>query len=171
MNDSLKKIRLAIFDVDGVLTNGQLYFGDDGQEYKAFNAKDGHGMKMLMSSGIEVAIITARSSNVVKYRMENLGITHFYQGQSDKAEAYEDLLKKLSIQPNEVAYVGDDIIDLPVMSQVGMPVAVGDAVEFVKSQAKWVLAKKGGEGAVREFCDTLLDAQNLLDTLHQSYLR
>lgn len=171
MNTQLNAIRLAIFDVDGVLTNGQLYFGDDGQEYKAFNAKDGHGMKMLISAGIEVAIITARTSNVVQYRMENLGIKHFYQGQSNKAEAYEDLLQKLDLTADQVAYVGDDIIDLPVMSQVGVSVAVGDAVDFVKSQAKWVLNKNGGDGAVREFCDELLKAQGLLDSLHQSYLR
>jgi 3-deoxy-D-manno-octulosonate 8-phosphate phosphatase (KDO 8-P phosphatase) len=165
-----QEIRLVIFDVDGVLTNGQLFYGDEGQEYKAFNSKDGHGIKMLMHTGVKVAIITARQSSVVTTRMHNLGVEHVYQGQSNKYLAYLDLLDKLDVQPHQVAYVGDDVIDLPVMTQVGLAMAVNDAVDFVKSNAHHILSLKGGEGAAREACELIMQAQGTLEPLLQSYL-
>lgn len=121
------KIRLVIFDVDGVLTDGSLFFDAEGQEYKAFYARDGLGMKMLQSTGVIIAIITARSSPVVKHRMDSLGIEHVFQGQLDKLAAFKQLIAKLNLEPQQVAYVGDDLIDIPVMLEVGLAVAVGDA--------------------------------------------
>jgi 3-deoxy-D-manno-octulosonate 8-phosphate phosphatase (KDO 8-P phosphatase) len=169
--DKVAQIKLVIFDVDGVLTNGQLFFGDDGQEYKAFNSRDGHGMKMLMQTGVEVAVITARQSKVVSLRMENLGIQHFYQGQSNKYLAFLDLLEKLNLTPEQVAYVGDDVIDLPVMTQVGLAFAVKDAVEFVKQKADLVLSKSGGQGAAREACEYIMQHQGTLQPLLEAYLK
>ncbi|MEJ2694302.1 MAG: HAD-IIIA family hydrolase, partial [Candidatus Thiodiazotropha sp.] len=111
-------IRLVIFDVDGVLTDGSLFLGDDGQEYKAFNSRDGHGMKMLQQSGVMIGIITGRTSEVVRIRMESLGIEHVYQGKHEKLPAYRELRDKLGLQDRQVAYVGDDVVDLPIMRRV-----------------------------------------------------
>ena len=109
-----QKIKLVIFDVDGVLTDGRLFYGDDGQEYKAFQSRDGHGMKMLQKSGVEIALITGRTSEVVNHRAKNLGIHHIYQGQLQKLPAFNALLERLKFTADEVAYVGDDVVDLPV---------------------------------------------------------
>lgn len=150
MQDIMEKaalIRLVIFDVDGVLTDGRLFFGDNGQEYKAFHSRDGHGMKMLQASGVELAIITGRTSQVVSHRMENLGIRHVYQGQLDKLPAFEELLDKLSLSPQQVAYVGDDVVDLPIMCRAGLAVAVQDAYPLVKQHAHWITEHNGGHGA------------------------
>jgi len=133
MQDFLTKaarIRLVIFDVDGVLTDGSLFIGDDGQEYKAFNSRDGHGMKMLQSHGVTIAIITGRSSQVVIHRMASLGIEHVYQGARDKAPVYAELRDKLGLDDSQVAYVGDDVVDLPVMRKVGLAIAVQDAMSW-----------------------------------------
>jgi 3-deoxy-D-manno-octulosonate 8-phosphate phosphatase (KDO 8-P phosphatase) len=129
------KIQLIIFDVDGVLTDGGLYFTEDGAELKRFNSLDGHGIKMLKDNGVEVAVITARDSKAVAYRMKNLGIAHLYQGQSDKVVAFSDLLKTLNLSADEVAYVGDDVIDLPVMTKVGFSIAVANAHDTVTLNA------------------------------------
>ncbi|MEW8095472.1 MAG: HAD-IIIA family hydrolase, partial [Candidatus Thiodiazotropha endolucinida] len=120
-------VKLVIFDVDGVLTDGGLFLGDDGQEYKSFNSRDGHGMKMLQKSGVVIGIITGRSSEVVRIRMESLGIEHVYQGKLDKLPAYEELRNKLGLSDDQVAYVGDDVVDLPIMRRVGLAIAVNDA--------------------------------------------
>ncbi len=130
-------IKLVIFDVDGVLTNGGLFFGDSGEEYKMFNSKDGHGMKMLQDSGVHIAIITGRSSNVVTQRMINLGVEHVFQGVADKNIAYQELKAQLGIDDNNIAYMGDDVIDLPVMTKVGLPMAVADAHPVVIENAEW----------------------------------
>jgi 3-deoxy-D-manno-octulosonate 8-phosphate phosphatase (KDO 8-P phosphatase) len=130
MKDILEKasrIRLVVFDVDGVLTDGSLYIGDDGQEYKAFHSRDGHGIKMLLGHGVEIAVITGRTSRVVEHRMKNLGISHVYQGKLEKLPAFRDLLQKLDIAEEQTAYVGDDVVDLPVMRRVGLAIAVQDA--------------------------------------------
>jgi len=165
MQDIQKKaanIRLVIFDVDGVLTDGSLYIGDDGQEYKAFHSKDGHGMVMLQQSGVEIAIITGRTSQVVEHRMANLGITHIYQGKLEKLPAYEELRKKLGISPEETAYVGDDVVDLPVMRRVGLAIAVQDAHPLVRQHSHWQTPSTGGRGAARDVCEMLMEAKGVL---------
>jgi 3-deoxy-D-manno-octulosonate 8-phosphate phosphatase (KDO 8-P phosphatase) len=164
------KIKLVIFDVDGVLTDGSLFLGDDGQEYKAFNSKDGLGMKMLQRSGIEVGIITARSSRVVALRMESLGIAHLYQGQERKLPAFRDLQKRLGLSSEQIAYVGDDVVDLPIMREVGLAIAVQDAHRLAIEQAHWRTAARGGRGAAREVCELLLESQGKLAQAMEPYL-
>jgi 3-deoxy-D-manno-octulosonate 8-phosphate phosphatase (KDO 8-P phosphatase) len=163
ITEKLKQIRLVIFDVDGVLTDGSLIMGDDGQEYKAFNAKDGHGMKMLHSSGVEIGIISARNSLVVANRMQGLGITHVYQGQRNKLKAFEDLKKKLNLEAKQIAYVGDDLLDLCIMREVGMPIAVQDATKEVLELSEWQTSAAGGKGAAREICEKIMRAQGTYD--------
>ena len=165
-----KTIELVIFDVDGVLTDGSLFIGDDGQEYKAFNSKDGHGIRMLHDAGIQSAILTGRKSNVVTVRAKELGIKFVMQGHRDKRPAFQDLLKQTEIAPESIAYVGDDVIDLPVMMQVGLPIAVNDAHAWVKEHAAWTTDAKGGRGAAREVCEFILDAKGLLENKLKSYL-
>ena len=165
-----KKVKLIIFDVDGVLTDGGLYFSDEGMEFKRFNSLDGHGIKMLKNFGVEPAIITARESSNVKHRMNNLGIEHYYQGQSNKVEAFEDLLNKLNLSADEVAYMGDDVIDLPVMRKVGLPIAPNNAHELVKENSCVVTDKNGGYGALREACDFILKTQDKFDQAMNIYL-
>lgn len=162
------KVKLIIFDVDGVLTDGSLILGDDGQEYKAFYARDGHGMKMLQASGVEIGVITGRTSNVVLHRMKNLGVKYIYQGYENKLPAYFELLKALSLKSEDVAYVGDDVVDLPIMQQVGFAIAVQDAHLLVKQHAHWVTPEAGGRGAARAVCELIMDAQKTLEKqLHQ----
>lgn len=163
-------IKLAIFDVDGVLTDGSLYLGDDGQEYKAFNSKDGHGMKMLQQAGVTIGIITGRTSEVVRIRMQSLGIEHLFQGIADKRSAYQELKSRLQLADEQIAYVGDDVVDLPVMSQVGLAITVADAHQLVKQHAHWTTANGGGRGAAREVCELLMEAQGKLQPALQAYL-
>lgn len=166
-----KKIKLIIFDVDGVLTDGGLYFSEDGSEMKRFNSLDGHGIKMLKENGVEPAVISARNSKSVDHRMNNLGIEHFYQGQSDKVIAFNDLLEKLNVSADEVAYMGDDVIDLPVMARVGFTIAVANAHNLVKKHSNFITDKIGGQGAVREVCDFILKAQGKFDKAIAPYLQ
>lgn len=168
--DRARRVRLVIFDVDGVLTDGSLFIGDDGQEYKAFNSRDGHGMKMLRNSGVEVAIITGRTSEVVKHRVADLGITHVYQGQLDKVAAFEHLVQRLGTDHEQTAYVGDDVVDLPVMRRVGFAVAVQDAHELVRKHAHWQTPNGGGRGAARDVCELIMEAQGNLEAEMQKYL-
>jgi 3-deoxy-D-manno-octulosonate 8-phosphate phosphatase (KDO 8-P phosphatase) len=165
-----RAIELVIFDVDGVLTDGSLFLGDDGQEYKAFNSRDGHGMVMLRDSGITLAVITGRQSEVVRIRMDSLGIEHLYQGRRDKLPAYEALKAAVGLDDSRIAYVGDDVVDLPVMRRVGLAVAVADAHPQVLAQAHWRTRSPGGRGAARDVCEFLLDAQGKLDALYAGYL-
>jgi len=165
-----KKIKLVIFDVDGVLTDGSLYYGHDGREYKVFHSRDGHGMKMLRQGGVEIGIITARNSQAVVHRMANLGIEHVYQGASEKLPAYEELRAKLNLRPEEVAYVGDDVIDLPVMTKVGLAIAVADAHPDVVQRSHWQTNALGGRGAARDACELILRQQGKWDALLQRYL-
>ena len=155
-----KQVRLLILDVDGVLSDGLIYMGNNGEELKAFNVRDGYGIRCALTSDIEVAIITGRKAKLVEDRCATLGITHLYQGQSNKLIAFSDLLEKLAIAPENVAYVGDDLIDWPVMEKVGLSVAVADAHP---PRADYVTRIAGGRGAVREVCDLLLLAQGKLD--------
>ncbi|VAW62003.1 3-deoxy-D-manno-octulosonate 8-phosphate phosphatase [hydrothermal vent metagenome] len=168
--EKAKKIKLVIFDIDGVLTSGALFIGDDGQEYKAFNSKDGHGLRMLQDGGVEVAIITGRTSNVVEHRAKDLGITRIYQGKREKLPAYEELLKETGYSHEQIAYVGDDVVDLPVMSKVGLAVCVQDGHFFVKQHSHWVTNNNGGCGAGREVCELILDAKGKLQDMLQSYI-
>jgi 3-deoxy-D-manno-octulosonate 8-phosphate phosphatase (KDO 8-P phosphatase) len=156
------KVRLVIFDVDGVLTDGRLYFTPDGQEFKSFHVRDGLGLKQLRRTGVETAVISGRYSPAVNLRMEGLGITHVYQGQENKLEAFEALLRLLQLSPHETAYVGDDLPDLPVFRQVGLAVAVADAHAAVREQAHWITTQPGGAGAAREVCDLIMAAQGTL---------
>jgi len=165
-----KKIRVVIFDVDGVLTDGSLYIGDDGQEYKAFNSRDGHGMVMLQHTGVKLAIITGRTSEVVRIRMEGLGIEHVYQGRRDKLPAYEDLKQTLRIDDEAIAFIGDDVVDLPIMRRVGLPIAVADAHPLVLEHAIWHTSAPGGRGAARDACEMIMDAQGTLTEMMQRYL-
>jgi len=170
--EKAKQIKCVIFDIDGVLTDGSLYFDNQGQEYKAFNSKDGHGIRMLLESSVEVAIITGRKSDLVQHRANNLKLSAelIYQGYRDKRPAFADLLKKTGFSKDQIAYVGDDVIDLPVMSQVGLAIAVGDAHSFVKEHSHMVTLANGGKGAGREVCEFILAAQHKLDNLLQNYL-
>jgi 3-deoxy-D-manno-octulosonate 8-phosphate phosphatase (KDO 8-P phosphatase) len=165
-----KRVRLVIFDVDGVLTDGSLFLGDDGQEYKAFHSRDGHGMTMLRQSGVTLAIITGRRSEVVRIRMESLGIAHVYQGYRDKLPAYRDIKETLGLDDAAVAYVGDDVVDLPVMRQVGLAIAVADAHPMVVEHCHWQTGTPGGRGAGREVCELIMRAQGTLDPMLQTYL-
>jgi 3-deoxy-D-manno-octulosonate 8-phosphate phosphatase (KDO 8-P phosphatase) len=164
-------IRLLVLDVDGVLTDGGLFFGDDGQEYKMFNSRDGHGMRMLQDAGIPIAIITGRQSEVVKHRMENLGVAHVYQGQREKLPAFEALLKEAGLAAEQVAYVGDDVVDLPILTRVGLAIAVQDAHTLVKQHAHWTTPQGGGRGAVRDVCELIMQAQGSLDAALGHYLQ
>lgn len=165
-----EKIKLLVFDVDGVLTDGSLVVGDDGEEYKAFFSKDGLGMKMLQQTGVKIAVITARTSNVVLHRMESLGIKHIYQGQLEKLPAFEKLLSKLELTSEQAAYVGDDVIDLPVMLQAGLAITVADAHPLVKQHAHWQTPQCGGRGAARDVCELIMQAQGTLDAQFGKYL-
>ena len=166
-----KVIKLVIFDVDGVLTDGSLILGNDGQEYKMFNTQDGHGMKLLRQSGVEIGVITARRSELVRRRMESLGVRHLFQGQSDKRVAYAELKQALDLQDDEIAYVGDDWLDLCIMRQVGLAIAVQNAHPTVKEVAHWTTEKRGGQCAVREVCDRIIQAQGKWDELLQCHLQ
>lgn len=157
------KIRLLICDVDGVMSDGLIYQGNSGEELKAFNVRDGYGIRCLLTSGVDVAIITGRKAKLLEDRANTLGITHLYQGQSDKLLAYRELLDKLALRPGEVAYIGDDLIDWPVMAEVGLSAAVADAHPLLLPKADYVTQIAGGRGAVRELCDLILLAQNKLD--------
>ncbi len=157
-----KQIKLVIFDVDGVLTDGGLYFTDDGREIKKFNVKDGLGISILVKKKVEVAVITGRNSVIVADRMKSLGVNHVYQGRMNKLETYENLKVAMNISDSEVAFVGDDIIDLPIMRRCSLSIAVADAHHEVKSQAALVLDKCGGEGAARDVCDLIMHAQDLV---------
>jgi 3-deoxy-D-manno-octulosonate 8-phosphate phosphatase (KDO 8-P phosphatase) len=168
--DKARKIELVIFDVDGVMTDGSLFMGDDGQEYKAFNSLDGHGMRMLQEGGINAAVITGRQSKVVEHRMHDLGISRVYQGYRDKIPAFEALMKDVGLTTEQVAYVGDDVVDLPIMTRVGFAIAVQDAHPYVKKHAHWITQNNGGQGAVRDVCELILEARGLLSQTLESYL-
>ena len=170
IREKAANIRLIVFDVDGVLTDGSLYIGDDGQEYKAFNSKDGHGMVMLQHSGVEIAIITGRSSEVVRIRMASLGIQRVYQGKREKLPAYEELKQITGLGDEQIAYVGDDVVDLPVMTRAGLAITVQDAHPLAKQHAHWVTPSGGGRGAAREVCELIMDAQDSLQSALQRYL-
>ncbi|MDH4285079.1 MAG: HAD family hydrolase [Gallionellaceae bacterium] len=163
-------IRLIAFDIDGVMTDGGLYFSDSGEEFKRFNSLDGHGLKMLKASGVELSIITGRTSRCVELRARNLGITHLLQGVEDKRHAMQGLLAQLGVSPAAAAYMGDDVVDLPVMRYVGLALSVPNAPKIVQDRAHYVTQNSGGNGAVREVCELLMSAQGTLDKQLAVYL-
>ncbi len=164
-----KDIRLLLLDVDGVLTNGSLLYTGDSQESKAFNTQDGFGLRLLREGGIDVGIITARSSEVVAKRANELKMRYIYQGLPKKIEAFQDILKISGLRPFEIAYMGDDWLDLPLLQQVGLAIAPFNAVREVQEAVHFITERKGGEGAVRDACDLILEAQNLAVELLQKY--
>ena len=157
-----KRVRLAIFDVDGVLTDGALTFTGSGEELKVFNVLDGHGMKLLQESGVTLAVITSRSSPAVEERMKNLGIGLVFQGAGDKLAAFEELLAREGIRAEEAAYIGDDLQDLPVMKRCGLAASVPNAPLVVRRHAHYVTRAGGGRGAAREFAELIMYAQGAL---------
>ncbi len=163
-------VRLLILDVDGVLTDGSLFLGDAGEQYKAFHSRDGHGIRLALDGGLEVAVLTGRTSAVVEHRMRDLGVAHLIQGRRDKGAALHELLATTGHAPAEAAFVGDDIVDLPAMRRVGLGIAVGDAHPLTREHAHWVTRAHGGHGAVREICEELLEAQGRLQALLAAYL-
>lgn len=165
-----RAIKLAVFDVDGVLTDGRLFFLPDGGEFKTFNTLDGLGIKMLMRSGVATAIITGRSSLSVEKRAKDLGIQHLYQGREDKLVILDELLAQLGLSYAEVAYLGDDLPDLPVIRRVGLGMAVANANAFVKQHAAGITEACGGKGAAREFCELIMQAQGTLESAQAAYL-
>jgi 3-deoxy-D-manno-octulosonate 8-phosphate phosphatase (KDO 8-P phosphatase) len=154
-----RAVRLAILDVDGVLTDGTLWYGPEGEALKAFNSLDGHGVKMLAEAGVAVAILSGRDSAAVARRARELGIAHVIQGAADKVREFERLVAKLGVVPSDCAFVGDDLPDLAVMQRCGLAVAVANAVDEVKAIAHYVTRARGGQGAVREFCDLVAAAK------------
>lgn len=154
-----RNIRVAAFDVDGVLTDGTLYYTDAGEEMKAFNVHDGHGMRMLSDRGVTLAIITSRRSRCVEERARNLGIELLFQGATDKLAAFQELLGRCRVEAAACAYAGDDVVDLPVMRRCGLAATVPGAPAAVRRQAHFVTRTRGGAGAVREICELILHAQ------------
>jgi 3-deoxy-D-manno-octulosonate 8-phosphate phosphatase (KDO 8-P phosphatase) len=167
--EKANKIRLVVFDVDGVLTDGSLYLGDGGEEYKAFYCRDGLGMEMLQKTGVKIGIITGRTSHVVQYRMQSLGIKQIMQGVTDKLPAFLQMCRELNLTPEQVAYVGDDIIDVPVLTHAGLAIAVADAHPRVFPYVHWRTESNGGRGAAREVCELIMQAQNTLTTQLQRF--
>ncbi|MDH3646351.1 MAG: HAD hydrolase family protein [Gammaproteobacteria bacterium] len=153
-------IRLVAIDVDGVLTDGRLYYSDDGEELKAFHSHDGLGLRRLIEAGIEPAIISARNSKAVKRRMKELGVTNVHLGCNDKGAIVDKLLHAGGLGRKELAAIGDDLLDLPMLKRAGLAVAVADAHPDLRQAADWVTKKPGGRGAVRELCDFILTAQD-----------
>ncbi|UQB42923.1 HAD hydrolase family protein [Thiomicrospira microaerophila] len=166
-----QKIKLLLLDVDGVLTDNRLIYGDDGQEYKAFYTRDGHAMVLIQKSGIEIGIITGRTSELVKKRMQDLKVKHLYQGVPDKLPTFEQLIAQLGIGLDEVAYMGDDILDLPILRRVGLSGCPSDADPEVISRVDLVSKFKGGQGAVREFCELIMKTQGHWQAHMDFYLR
>lgn len=171
VTDRAKKIKVVIFDIDGVMTNGGLMLGDDGLEYKNFHSQDGLGLKLLRNTGIQMAIITGRTSNVVAKRAENIKIKKIYQGVEDKLEAFEQVLEDFSVSPEQCAFMGDDVVDLPPMRRCGLAVTVPHAMPLVKQYSHYITNREAGFGAVRELCDLIMQAQDTFDQQMAEFLK
>jgi 3-deoxy-D-manno-octulosonate 8-phosphate phosphatase (KDO 8-P phosphatase) len=155
----LKKIRALILDVDGVLTDGGMYYGPGGEGLKRFNVKDGMGLRLVLEAGIAVALISGENSEILRRRAEKLKIADIFVGVEDKLQTMESFLASKKIGADETAYVGDDVNDLPAMRKAALPIAVSDAVPEVRKAAKWITSRRGGDAAVREVCDAILSAR------------
>ena len=163
-------IRMLVLDADGVRTDGRILYTDDGGEIKAFHVRDGHGIKLLIRAGIGVAIITGRISRAVEHRARDLGIEHLVQGAKDKRSALLELSRQVGIEPAEMAYMGDDVVDLPAMALCGLSIAPGDAAEMVRQKADIVTEAHGGKGAVREAVELILGRLGLFEKAMERYV-
>ncbi len=169
MRTRCAKIRLLLLDVDGVLTDGRIILDDNGMQTKTFHVRDGHGLKLLQRAGIEVGIITGRTSQVVEHRAKELGIKYVFQGALDKLVPYQQLISDLGIKDEEVAYIGDDVVDLPILRRVGLAATVADGVDEVRCRVDYVATRPGGYGAVREVCDLILKQSGRWDEVMARY--
>ena len=169
--EKAKDVKLLILDVDGVLTDGRIVIDDRGMETKCFDVRDGHGIKMLKRANIDVAIITGRQSQVVSHRARELGIDSVYQNIHDKLEVYQAILREKGLKDQDVGFIGDDVVDLPLLTRVGFSAVVADGVEELKPYADYVSRNKGGRGAVREIIELILKAQGKWSELMERYLR
>jgi len=170
LQDRIRAVKLAIFDVDGVLTDGSLHYGPEGEELKVFNTLDGHGLKMLMESGVELAIISGRSSKALARRAKDLRITQLFMGVDSKLQIFEALLANMSLSPAQSAGLGDDVIDLPFLTRCGFAACVPSAPVYVREHAHYITTAQGGHGAVREFCDLIMKSQGTWDAAFKKYL-
>lgn len=170
MTDKIRKIKCLICDIDGVLTDGLLYIDTHGNELKTFHVHDGVGLKLLMAAKIEIAVITGSYNSIIDHRMAQLGIRHYFKGQINKNQAYEALKTSLGLHNEEFAYIGDDVMDLPIMQQVGFSIAVANAVQQVKDKADWITQAEGGRGGLREACELILTTQNKTEEAIHNYL-
>ena len=166
-----KGLKLFLLDVDGILTDGTITYTHEGNEIKSFHTRDGLGIRLLMESGLEIGLITARESEAVNRRVQDLGIKYVFQKAKNKLEIFENLLKELNLTPSEVGYMGDDWLDLPLLVRVGFAATVDDAVPEVLQVAHYVTKRQGGRGAVREVCDLILEAQDTKKALLEKYLQ
>ncbi|MEI6608463.1 MAG: HAD-IIIA family hydrolase [Deltaproteobacteria bacterium] len=169
LKDKLKKIKMLMLDVDGVMTDGRIIMDDEGRQLKNFNVRDGHGLKIVQRYGIEIVILTGRKSEVVNQRAKDLEIKEVYQGALNKKEVFQKILLKHNISASSVAFMGDDIIDIPVLREVGFSAAVADAVDVVKKNVDYVTKNKGGHGAVRELCEIILQNQGKWPEIAEKY--
>ena len=169
LKEKLKKIKMLMLDVDGVMTDGRIIMDDEGRQLKNFDVRDGHGLKIIQRYGIEVVILTGRKSEVVNHRASDLDIKEIYQGALNKKEVFAKILQKHNLTADFVAYMGDDIIDIPVLRQVGFSAAVADAVDVVKKSVDYVTKNKGGHGAVRELCEMILQTQGKWPEIAEKY--
>ncbi len=170
MTTSLSQVKLLVLDVDGVLTDGRIIYTDSGEQIKQFTSRDGLGLRLLMDNGILVGIITGRISGALTHRCRNLGIDLIFDGIFNKAEALDRMARKTGIDPSAMAFMGDDLIDLPAMTRAGVAIAVADAVDEVKARADIVTRASGGHGAVREICDAILKAAGLWENTLKPFL-
>jgi 3-deoxy-D-manno-octulosonate 8-phosphate phosphatase (KDO 8-P phosphatase) len=168
--DKAKQIKLLALDVDGTLTSGLIYYGPNEAQWRGFHVHDGLGIKLLQRAGIIVAIISAKQSDSVLQRLKELKIEHYYLGQQDKRIAYDDLKNKLKIEDEQIAYMGDDLPDLPLLRRAGFSITLPDAPVIIKQQVDWISSRQAGMGAVREACEFILTAQNQYDAAISSYL-
>ncbi len=165
-----KKVKLLLLDVDGVLTDGSITYSDEGIELKTFNAKDGFGLNLLRKDGVEVGIITARSSKALIRRCQDLKIDRLYQGRRNKVEAFQEIIGELGLGADEVGYMGDDWLDLPLLAKVGFAATVADAVGEIKEVVDFSSRFNGGQGGVREVCDLIVEAKGMYQELLHGYL-
>jgi 3-deoxy-D-manno-octulosonate 8-phosphate phosphatase (KDO 8-P phosphatase) len=170
MKASLKQVKLLVLDVDGVLTDGRIIYTDSGEQIKQFTSRDGLGLRLLMDNGILVGIITGRISGALTHRCRNLGIDLIFDGIFNKAEALDRMAGKTGIDPSAMAFMGDDLIDLPAMARAGVAIAVADAADEVKARADIITRASGGHGAVREICDAILKATGLWENALKPFL-
>jgi len=166
-----KGLKLLLLDVDGVLTDGTITYTHEGTEIKSFHTRDGFGIRLLLESGVEVGLITARESEAVKRRVQDLGLKHVFQKTKNKLEVFDQLLKEFGLEPTEVGYMGDDWLDLPLLVRVGFAATVADAVPEVLQIAHYVTRRKGGQGAVREVCELILEAKGVNIGLLEKYIK